>query len=279
MPLNNPLSYLNALRMGPGSIPGVPPGTVPVHDVFSNIPEQAQNLTQRTKDTARNFGTTTMNKARAARDATAAAMRNGAANVAARASALGDVTLGQAARTLARSSLPTAGALALGSAMYDKAEEDYQQYLNNVQREGGVTHFKDEGGTWIPTNNPGEWRNIETDELMKYDMLANRDPNANAEFVPQVTLENGQFTLDSNPASTTETALPETVQESSEPETTVFTPQAKTSSVSGVSYPTGSSGPKKKKEDKAEVKNQISGFNALIPLLALGGLGYFMARR
>ena len=276
MPLNNPLSYLNALRMGPGSIPGINPGTVPVHDVFSNLPEQAQNLAQRTKDTARNFGTATINKARAARDATSAAMRNGAANVAARASALGDVTLGQAARTLAKGSLPTALALGTGYAMYNKAAEDYQQYLNNVQREGGVTHLRDENGTWIPTNNDNEWRNIVTNELMTYNNL---DPNRNAEFIPQGSYQEGVYGFTENP----NLAIPETVGDTETPESTITTPGATTIQTTSTPVTNTSSGNigkgSKNLGNKPKKQDALNPLNALIPLLALGGLGYYMARR
>ena len=76
------------------------------------------------------------------------------------------------------------------------------------------------------------------------------------------------------------------------PENTITTPEPQLVTQNGVDIienpnkkvtiqnrATGSSGSTKKAPDKPQTENQISGFNALIPLLALGGLGYFMARR
>lgn len=137
---------------------------------------------------------------------------------------------------------------------------------------------------WVPMDD-GTFLNLATNELSTYDQLKNSLPQAETLKakdipVPQVKLENGQLTLDSNATSNLGITTSEDIPTTSEPKATVSTPQARTPSVSRVSYSTGSSGSKKKKtEDKPQVDNSISSFNALIPLLALGGLGYFMTRR
>ena len=113
-----------------------------------------------------------------------------------------------------------------------------------------------------------------TNELSSYDQL-----------IPTLKTQQSQAKEQEVASSSTlpASAYVETVEE---PEATVaiesLTPTqnsiATASKTSPVNKTLSGSG-SKKKDDAPKTENQISGLNALIPLLALGGLGYYLARR
>lgn len=147
---------------------------------------------------------------------------------------------------------------------------------------------------WVPMDD-GTFFNLATNELSTYDQLKNSLSNSSNNSSEVIDHRNGEtyptlygskeMTPNERSARMSAASLVDI------PESTITTPEPQLVTKNGVDITpepkrtittqnksTGSSG-SKQTTDKPQTENQISGFNALIPLLALGGLGYFMARR
>ena len=187
-------------------------------------------------------------------------------------------------RTLGRgaSHLPTAAGFlqgyvpiaAIGQAALDYGTSRGAQMDQDpvVKQQMSAIRLATQNG-WVPTDD-GNFLNLNTNELSSYDQL-----------IPTLKTQQSQAKEQEVASSSTlpASAYVETVEE---PEATVTTESltptqnsiATASKTSPVNKTLSGSG-SKKKDDAPKTENQISGLNALIPLLALGGLGYYLARR
>lgn len=183
---------------------------------------------------------------------------------------------------------------ALGQAAYDWGQIRGVQMDQDpaVQQQMADIRTAAQNG-YVPLDD-GNFLNLQTNEISSYDQLLpslreQQTPTTDGSaYAPQVTMdENGNLSLENSASTTTpEPAAETTTQQvtATAPQATVDLPTTTMGSNPVTTKPANtktktSSSKKGGNEDKPKQENQISGFDALIPLLAMGGLGYFLARR
>lgn len=211
---------------------------------------------------------------------------------------LGQMGINQKLQTGLRGYIPIA---ALGQAAYDwgqyqgsQMDQEMQDPNSALSQQASNIRTAVANG-FVPLDD-GNFLNLNTNEISSFDQLKNFLPqeqklspqessvsqfvdNRNGETYPTFY---GSKEMTPNEVSTRMSAaslndVPEHTVNTPEPVNTTNTLKTNTSTQPRTVGSSGSQRPKS--EGKPQINNSLSGLNALIPLLALGGLGYYMARR